>query len=280
MTVVDDTSLELTEVRGPSALGGGWRRSLELLYLIASNEFKRTYFGTVLGYLWSLCRPLLLFAVMYTVFTHIVKLGKAVPDYPVLLLFNIVLFGFFQEATSTSVGSVVAQEAIVRKTQFPRIVIPLSVVLTAGFNLGLNLIVAFIFILAYGVSPMWTWLLLPVLLLWLFTLTTAISMLLSSLYPRFRDMGIIWGVFVTALFYATPVLYPLDKVSGTLATVISWNPLTPLFEFARKWIIDPERADQDGGLGHRDPARALGLDLRARGLVVFNREAPRIAEEL
>jgi len=154
-----DGEVVLRDVRGPSALGGGWRRSLELLYLIASMEFKRTYFGTVLGYLWSLCRPLLLFAVLLLVFTHVVRLGSSVAHYPVLLLLNIVLFGFFQEATTVAVGSVVNQEAVVRKTQFPRLVIPLAVVLTSVFNLALNLVVAFVFILAFGVTPTWHWVL-------------------------------------------------------------------------------------------------------------------------
>src|SRR5437763_478010 len=143
---------QLHEVRGPSALGGGWHRSLELLYLIASTEFRRTYFGTVLGYLWSVCRPLLLFAVLLEVFSHLIRFS-GVAHYPVLLLMNLVLFGFFSEATSTAVGSVVSQEAIVRKTQFPRLVIPLAVVLTSCFNLGLNLVVTVIFLLAFGVTP-------------------------------------------------------------------------------------------------------------------------------
>ena len=122
--------------RGPSALGGGWRRFGELLYLISVTEFKKTYFGTVLGYVWSLLRPLLLFAVLLFVFTKIVRIGSDVPHYPVLLLMNVVLFGFFSEATTTAVMSVVTQEGVVRKTQFPRLVIPLSVVLTSLFNLG------------------------------------------------------------------------------------------------------------------------------------------------
>ena len=133
--------LELREVTGPSALGGGWKRFGELLYLISVTEFKKTYFGTVLGYLWSLLRPLLLFAVLLFVFTKIFRVGSGVPHYPVLLLMNVVLFGFFSEATTTAVMSVVNQESVVRKTQFPRLVIPLSVVITSLFNLGLNLIV-------------------------------------------------------------------------------------------------------------------------------------------
>ena len=103
----------------------------------------------------------MLFGVLLAVFTQIFRIGSHVPNYPVLLLFNIVLFGFFQEATVTAVTSVVGQEGVVRKTQFPRLVIPLAVVLTALFNLGLNLIVVFVFILAYGVDPTWTWLLVP-----------------------------------------------------------------------------------------------------------------------
>jgi ABC-2 type transport system permease protein len=271
--------LELRDVRGPSALGGGVRRSLELLYLIASTEFKRTYFGTVLGYLWSLCRPLLLFAVLLVVFTHVVRLGHTVPHYAVLLLLNIVLFGFFQEATSTAVGSVVSQEAIVRKTQFPRLVIPLAVVLTSAFNLLPNLVVAFVFILGFGVAPMWTWLLLPVLLTALFVFTTALAMILSSLYPRFRDVGIIWAVLATALFYATPVLYPLQKVHGTLATLLALNPLAPIFELVRRWVITPWAPVAGGALRIAVPI-AIYLGVCALAVWIFNREAPRIAEEL
>jgi ABC-2 type transport system permease protein len=280
---MSDAGLELRDVRGPSALGGGRRRALDLLYLIAVTEFKRSYLGTALGYLWSLARPLMLFAVLLTVFTQAFDLGDRVQQYPVLLLFNIVLFGFFQEATTQAVNSIVNQESVVRKTQFPRLVIPLAVVLTSAFNLGVNLVVVFAFIVVAGVGPMWTWLLLPLILLALFAITTAVATLLAALFPRFRDTAIIWGVAVTALFYATPVLYPIDVVSGTLQDIISLNPLAPLFELARKWVIDPDApgpvAAADGSLRWLIPA-AVFVGLCALSAWVFNREAPRIAEEL
>jgi ABC-2 type transport system permease protein len=276
---MSDATLELRDVRGPSALGGGWRRSLELLYLIATTEFKRTYFGTVLGYLWSLCRPLLLFAVLLVVFTHVVRLGSDVPHYAVLLLLNIVLFGFFQEATTNASTSVVNQEAVVRKTQFPRLVIPLAVVLTSVFNLVLNLVVAFVFILAFGVSPRWTWLLWSGVLVALFVLTTATAMILSSLYPRFRDVGIIWAVFATALFYATPVLYPLSKLHGTLGELAAMNPLAPLFELTQRWVIDPTAPVEGGTLRVLVPLAIFAV-VCFFAIWVFRREAPRIAEEL
>lgn len=269
----------LRDVRGPSALGGGTRRSLELLWLIAATEFKRIYFGTVLGYLWSLCRPLLLFAVLLVVFTHIVRLGAEVPHYPVFLLLNIVLFGFFQEATNTAVGSVLSQEAVVRKTQFPRLVIPLAVVLTSVFNLALNLIVVVVFLFAFGVTPMWSWLLeLPVIGA-LFVLTTAMAMILSALYPRFRDLGIIWAVFSTALLYATPVLYPLHHATGLTGRLLALSPLAPLFELTRKWVIQPDAPVQGGLLAIVVPI-VIFLGICGLSVWVFNREAPRIAEAL
>jgi ABC-2 type transport system permease protein len=277
-------AFELKEVTGPSALGGGTRRFFELLWLLAVTEFKRTYFGTVLGYFWSLMRPLLLFAVLLFVFTRIFRLGSEVNNYPVLLLFNIVLFTFFQEATGRSVTSVMVQEGVVRKTQFPRLVIPLAVVLTGLMNLGLNMIAVFIFILFYGVDPTWTWLLLPVVVLALTVLTTAVSMLLSVLYVRFRDVEIIWSVFATVLFYGTPILYPIEIVrEELLRELMLCNPLVPIFEQARAWIIDPQApgaVEAAGGWLHMVPAIALYVGICALAWRVFNREAPRIAESL
>jgi len=276
-------AFELREVKGPSALGGGWRRSRDLLYLIAATEFKRTYFGTALGYLWSVCRPLLLFGVLLAVFTQAFKLGSEIEHYPVLLLLNIVLFGFFQEATNNAVVSITNQEAVVRKTQFPRLVIPLAVVLTSLFHLGPNLVVAIVFLLAFGVDPTWAWLGFPLILLALFVFTTAVSMIVSSLYPRFRDIGIIWSVSATALFYATPVLYPLEAVSEDLRRVISLNPLAPIFELVHKWVISPDvpgPAELSGGYAWLLIPVGIYVAVCVFAVWIFDREAPRIAEAL
>ncbi len=277
------TTPTLRDVHGPSALGGGLRRFWDLLYLISVTEFKKTYFGTVLGYVWSLLRPLLLFAVLLFVFTQIFRIGSEVPHYAVLLLFNIVLFGLFQEATTMAVGSVVAQEGIVRKTQFPRLVIPMAIVLTALFNFAVNLVVVAIFLVAFNVDPMWTWLLLPVIVTALVLLTAAVSMLLSTLYVRFRDVAIIWGVFVTALFYATPVLYPFERVPDAYRHILTINPLVPLFVEARKLIIDPSApsaAAAVGGWVHLIPPSAIAIALCVASVWYFNREAPHVAEQL
>ncbi len=277
-------SLELREVNGPSALGGGRKRFKDLLWLMAATEFKRTYFGTVFGYLWSLARPLLLFSVLLLVFTQVFKVGSQLENYPVLLLLGIVNFTLFQEATQHSVGSVVGQEAIVRKTQFPRLVIPLATVLTSTFNYGLNLIVVTLFVLAWGVDPTWTWLLFPVLIALLVIFTAAVSVILSVLFVRFRDVGIIWGVLAQMLFYATPVLYPIELLNNsTLERILMFNPLAPIFEQVRVWVLEPSAptaVEVAGGAVWLLPALTIYVGVCLFSVWIFNRDAPRIAEDL
>jgi ABC-2 type transport system permease protein len=276
---------EMQEVRGPSALGGGARRFFDLLWLVSVTEFKRVYFGTVLGYVWSLVRPLMLFGVLLFVFTQVFKIGsEEAPHYPVLLLLGIVLFTFFSESTLNAVTSVVSQEGVVRKTQFPRLVIPLATALTGAFNLCLNMIVVFAFILAFGVDPTWTWLLFPFALVALLVFTATVSMALSVLYVRFRDVAIIWTVVAQVLFYGTPILYPIEALHNeTIEQLLMVNPLAPIFEQVRVWVLEPNAptaAEAAGGAAGLIPAAVIYVAVCAFAVWIFNREAPRIAEEL
>jgi ABC-2 type transport system permease protein len=275
---------ELRPVPGPSPVAGGSRRFFTLLWVMAVTEFKLTFHGTSLGYAWSLIRPLLMFGVLLAVFTQVFRFGDSVQDYPALLLLNVMLFTLFSEATQRAVTSVVAREQIVRKAQFPRLVIPLSIVLTEILDLSLNLAAVFVFILVYGVDPTWTWLLLPVLVLALLVVTVAVAMIVSALYPRFRDTLLIWMVLSTVLFYATPVLYPIGVAPEQFRHVIQLNPLTPIFEQAQKWIIDPSAPGVTGATSGAEyllvASLAILVGICAAAVWIFNREAPRIAEEL
>jgi len=283
---VETSSPPLREVRGPSALGGGSRRFFDLLWLISVTEFRRVYFGTVLGYLWSLIRPLMLFGILLFVFTQVFRVGSEhVEHYPVMLLLGIVLFTFFQESTTNSVMSVASQEGVVRKTQFPRLVIPISTVLTGAFNFGLNMVIVVVFLFAFGIDPTWTWLLFPFAVVFLFVLTAAASMALSVLYVRFRDVAIIWTVLAQVLFYATPILYPVDfKESSTFEQLMMVNPLAVIFEQVRVWVLNepsaPTAVEAAGGWAGLIPAALIFLGVCAFGIWIFNREAPRIAEDL
>lgn len=276
----------LRTVQGPSALGGGSRRFFDLLWLMSVTEFKRVYFGTVLGYLWSLIRPLTMFGVLLFVFTQVFKVGSGqVEHYAVMLLLGIVLYTFFQESTTNSVTSVVSQEGVVRKTQFPRLVIPISTVLTGLFNLGLNLVIVLVFLFAFGVEPTWTWLLFPLAVAVLFVLTAAVGMALSVLYVRFRDVAIIWTVVGQALLYASPILYPVTfKESETFEHLMMVNPLAVILEQVRVWVLAepqaPTAVEAAGGWLGLLPAAAIFAAVCAFAIWFFNREAPRIAEDL
>lgn len=277
------------DVQGPSALGGGWRRFADLTWMIGVTNYRLTYFGSALGYLWSLVRPLLLFGVLYVVFSQIVDFGEGIPAYPMLLLLNVVLFTFFQEATGRSVMAVVENEGLVRKMHFPRLVIPLSVVLTAALNLVLSLGAVLVFVLAYGIRPAWSWLGLVVIVGALVVFTAAVAMILSSLYVRFRDVSPIWAVLSTVLFYGTPVIYAIDQVAR-LRPGIGWeerlvlaNPIAMLLEQARHWVVDPSAPQAITAIG--GPLWALVplavfLGVCAFAYWVFDHEAPRIAERL
>jgi ABC-2 type transport system permease protein len=283
-----DVPAAVRPIEGPSALGGGFKRFLLLTRALAVQDFKLRFFGSALGYFWQLMRPLMLFGVLYVVFTEVIKLGGPVKDYPVVLLGNIVMFTFFSEATFGSVGAVLDREAIVRKIHFPRLVVPFAVVLTASFNLVLNVGVVLVFALASGVAVRWTWLLAIPLLLVLVILVLGLAMLLSSLFVRMRDLRPIWEVVLQILFYGTPVLYTAETILDShlpyaLKQVILVNPLACIFEQFRHWVVDPDSPTASFMLGATWKLVipfAIVAGAFAVGFWVFNREAPRIAEML
>lgn len=272
-------------IRGPSALGSDPRRLMHLSLTLAVLEFKLRFFGSVLGYVWQLMRPLLLFGVLYAVFTQFVKLGAGIDFYPAILLTGIVLFTFFSDATARSVTAVLDRENLVRKIEFPRLVVPAAVILIAYFNLVLNLLAVLVFVLLTGVEVRLEWLALPLLLLPLGMFAGGLAMLLSALYVRFRDVQPIWEVVLQVAFYGSPILYVLDQLpSVQLQHLVIWfNPLATILVQSRHSLIDenaPNSWDAAGGFEYLLIPGAIVLGVFALGFWVFNREAPRIAEEL
>lgn len=271
-------------IAGPSALGGDIRRFFFLAVTLAVTDFKLRFFGSVLGYLWQLFRPLLLFGVLYVVFTEFVRVGSPVPFYPVVLLENIVLFTYFSEA-SGAVSSLVDRENLIRKVQFPRLAVPVATVLTATFNLSLNALVVLGLALASGVQVRWTWLELPFLLLCLSILATGLAMLLSALYVKYRDVKPIWEVFMQVLFYGTPIIYAIETIhlSPTLKHVVMANPLAAILEQARYAVIDanaPGAAEAVGSWAALLIPIGISVAIVALGVIVFKRAAPDLAERL
>jgi ABC-2 type transport system permease protein len=285
---------------GPGAFGDDVRRFVSLTYTLAATDFKLIYFGSVLGYIWSLMRPLLFFGVLYVVFTKIFKVGSGTPHYSVELLLAIILWTFFLQSTSGCVQCLLAREGLLRKMRFPRLVVPIAVMLTALFQLATNFIPVLIFAVASGVQPRLTWLLLPVIVGLFAMLAVGIGMLLSVLYIRFRDILPIWDVTSQILFYASPIIYPVwyyDKNPKTgeamahlhltlLAKLLMVNPVAALVAEGRRALVagqqnvNPSASYALGGTVKALIPVAIIAVVFALGVWVFNREAPRISENL
>ena len=183
---------------------------------LARTEFKLRYFGSILGYLWSLMRPLLFFGILFFFFTKVVRLGQGVPHYGVYLLMGIVLWNYVAEATGQAVTCLVTREALLRKVRFPRMVVPMSVSLTATFNLAMNSIAVVAFALIDGVVPSIKWLEMIPIALGFVILATGVGMLLSALYVRFRDVAPIWEVTLLAWFYVSPIMFPAVQFTPSI----------------------------------------------------------------
>jgi ABC-2 type transport system permease protein len=284
VSAADPTALG-RPIAGPSALGGDWRRFALLTSTLAVTEFKLRFFGSILGYVWTLMRPLMLFGVLYVVFTQFISVSDH-PLFPASLLMGIVLFTFFADATGGAVTSVVDRENLVRKIHFPRMAIPLSVVLLATINFVLNMVVVVVFALLIGVTPKWTWLEVPFLLGGLAMFATGCAMLLSALYVRFRDLRPIWEVVLQMVFYGSLIIVPFEAVVGkypTLAKLLLVNPVAAVVQQGRYAFVDnhiPAAAGAMGGVLTLLGPITITLGTFALGLWVFNREAPRVAEDL
>jgi len=274
-------------VVGPTAFGQDWARFWRLSWTLAITDFKLRFFGSALGYLWQLMRPLLLFGVIYIVFAEILKVGGDEPNFGVAMLLGVVIFQFFTDSTSAAVQSIVMRENLVRKIDFPRMAVPTACVIEALMNFLLNLIPVFLFLMLAGGSVSPRWIELPLVILLVLVFLSGCSMLLSALYVRYRDVQPIWDVVMQALFYATPILYSLsiviDKVGITAARILLISPLGAGIQQARHAVISPQYASPSevfGGMVYDLIPISVAVATFGLGLLVFVRMAPHIAEEL
>jgi ABC-type polysaccharide/polyol phosphate transport system ATPase subunit/ABC-type polysaccharide/polyol phosphate export permease len=266
----------------PSAFGDDLRGLARVTATLAKSEFQLHYRRSVLGYLWSVMQPLMLFGVLYLVFSGIVGLGGT-KHYPVYVLTAIVLWTYFSEATGGGVISLVRSAGLVRKMRVPLVAIPLSVSLKAVFNLGMNGLVVVGFALASGVRPRVSWLELPLLVALLVVLTTGVVLILSTLYVRYRDTQQIWRVLERALFFCSPILYLATQYPDEVREVVGMTPIVMILTEMRHAFLDPSApsaAALVGGAPWLLVPIALSVGVLALGMVLFNRQAPRDAELL
>jgi ABC-2 type transport system permease protein len=214
------------------------KQNRALLTELVRTDFKLRYQGSVLGYAWSLLRPLMIFLILYVVFVRFLKLGNDIPHFPVYLLLGIVLWNFFVEMTVQSLGSIVGRVDLIRKIKIPRWMIVLSSSISALINLGLNLIVIAVFMVLNHVDLMRTALLFPFIVMQIYIVAAGASLFLSAAFVKYRDISYIWEVFIQGFFYLTPILYPLSRITNvTLQKLLLLNPMAQAIQDARYVLI-------------------------------------------
>lgn len=219
------------------------KQNRALLSELVRTDFKLRYQGSVLGYAWSLLRPLFLFGILYVIFVLVLKTGDGIPHFPVYLLLGIVIWNFFLEMTTQSLGSIVGRGDLIRKVRIPRWIIVFSSSISALINLGLNMIVIFVAMLVNDVDLLRTGLTLPFILLEVYALALGISLFLAAAYVKFRDISYIWEVILQAGFYLTPILYAMSMVPNvTVQKILLLNPMAQAIQDARYALVthDPK----------------------------------------
>lgn len=267
-----------------------YRYSMILLRELVKTDFKLRYQGSMLGMMWSVLKPLMLFAVMYMVFVRFLRFGAGIPHYAVSLLLAQTLWSFFQEATSQGMHAIVGRGDLLRKINFPRYIVVISATVSAFINLAISLVVVLIFMIINGVEFRPTLLLFPLVVLELYVFALGIAFILSTMYVRFRDIGHIWDVVMQVWFYATPIIYPISQVVSmgklTLAKLmLMLNPVAQIIQDARYVVVTPQTETIWSLVGNGTPLFKIApivitIIVFAIGVAVFRRREKTFAEDL
>lgn len=256
-----------------------------LLSELVRSDFKLRYQDSVLGFAWSLLKPLLMFAILYIVFGKVMRIGAEIPHFPVYLLLGIVLWNFFVEASAQGIDSVAARGGLIRKINFPKWIIVISGTISALINLGLNMIVIGIFMVVNDVPLTWNSLLILPLIVEVYLLAVGVAFFLAATNVRYRDTGHIYDIFTQAAFYATPILYPIGllvSVLGNYGKLLMANPMAQIIQDARYALVTQETVTSWSVLGANPFIAAIPAIIVAivfvAGLLHFNKNAKNFAE--
>lgn len=260
--------------------------SARLLKQLVITDFKLRYKGSALGYIWTILKPLMLFAIMYLVFINFLKFGANVPHFAVQLLLGLILWNYFVEVTMNGMSAIVGRGDLMRKLSFPRYVIVLAGSFSAIINLGINLCVVLVLVLLNGVQLTWHALLIIPIIIELFAFALGLALLLGALYVKLRDLNYIWEVLLQAGMYATPIIYPISLVmtySLTAAKLAMLNPMAQIIQDARYAIVSQDVITVwrifDGGMYAYIPIFIVIVVLVV-AVIYFKKASPNFAEDI
>jgi ABC-2 type transport system permease protein len=257
-------------------------RTVNLTRELAFTQFKLKYTGSVLGYVWSLLKPLMIFAIMYVVFIHLLRVSSGV-HFTLQLLVGIVVWTFFAETVGTSVNVIVSNASLIKKANFPRPVLVVAASLSASMTFVINLTLIIAIATPLGqMNPGLRSLFAIPLILELYLIILGLSMLLSSLFVFYRDLGHIWDVGSQLLFYGSAVVFVLTPafLHGK-QRILGLNPLAQIIEDMRHALVTSTAPWTAQELG-RSAIVPFGIVLivLVAGYITFTRLTPRFAEYL
>lgn len=255
-----------------------------LLFELVRTEFKLRYQGSILGYTWSLLRPLLLFVILYVVFVMFLKVGDGVPHFPIYLLLGIVLWTFFAEMTNQSLTSITSRGDMIKKVRIPKWIIILSSSISALISLGLNLLIVTVFMFVNQVEIHSSIVIFPFILVEIYIFALGVSLILAAAYVRFRDVSYIWEVILQAGFYVTPILYPVTLIVNPLfQKLILLNPMAQAIQDARYAAVTHETVTLSKAVGSElIPLLPiiLSVAILIGGILFFRSQSKNFAENL
>ncbi|MCK4647963.1 ABC transporter permease [bacterium] len=204
-------------------------RRRELIFSLAAKDLKARYKNAVIGFGWTLLNPLVLMVTFYVIFGLIFPITR-VENYPLFLLCGLFPWTFFTASLSEATTSIVANANLIRKTYFPREVIPISISLANLVNFLLSLVILFAFILIFRIKLSLAILWLPLIILIQLIFTIGLSLIVSSLHVCYRDVRYLMDILLRVWFFATPIIYSLSHVKNRLPSKIFplylLNPMT------------------------------------------------------
>jgi ABC-type polysaccharide/polyol phosphate export permease len=206
-----------------------------LLEQLIARDLKNKYRKSVLGYLWSVLNPLLMMTIMTIVFSQLFRFQ--IPNYPVYLLSGQLIFAFFSEATNAGMQGILDNGAMIKKVYLPKYIFPFSRVLSSFTTMIFSMVALLIVMLGSGTPFHGTLILVPVVLIYILAFSIGVGILLSALLVFFRDLSYLWGVFLTAVSYLTPIFYPADILPQWSNPLMVFNPLYDYISMFRKLVL-------------------------------------------
>jgi lipopolysaccharide transport system permease protein len=218
----------------------------DLLWLLTVRQVSVRYKQTVIGVAWVLLQPLVAMTIFTVIFGYFAKLSSNGLPYPVFAYSALIMWNLFSEGLSRAGTSLIADEKLITKVYFPRLIIPLSAVGSAWIDFAVSLFVLFPLILFYGLRPSVSLLLLPIAMILTMILSAGVGMMLAALNVRYRDFQYTIPFLLQVWLYASPVVYSAQIVPESVRSLYYLNPMVGLIELSRFAVTGQGTVDLQG----------------------------------